>query len=204
MAKLTKQFIESEIQSPAKGQRFFRDDDTPGFAVRATVGSKSFIFEKRVGRENYRITIEKCNEISLESARSQACIMLGNIARGCDPRSGKRINTDKDITLQEVLQKFLDVRILRTDTQRNYHFAINRHFNWLDMPVISITKDMVEKRHHDLTITPNRLGTSGHGRANNALKKLSTLINFAADRFGTEDEPLIKVNPVSRLSKNRS
>jgi len=59
MAKLTKQFIESEIQSPAKGQRFFRDDDTPGFAVRATVGSKSFIFEKRVGRENYRITIEK-------------------------------------------------------------------------------------------------------------------------------------------------
>jgi len=31
--------------------------------------------------------------------------MLGNIARGCDPRSGKRINTDKDITLQEVLHK---------------------------------------------------------------------------------------------------
>ncbi len=63
---------------------------------------------------------------------------------------------------------------------------------------------MVEQRHQYLTVSPNRLGTSGHGRANNALKKLSALINFASDRFGTDDEPLIKVNPVSRLSRNRS
>jgi integrase len=63
---------------------------------------------------------------------------------------------------------------------------------------------MVEQRHHDLTVGPNRLGTSGHGRANNALKKLSAIINFAEDRFGTEDAPLIKVNPVTRLSRNRS
>jgi len=205
MAKLTKQFIESEIQSPPKGQRIYRDDDIRGFAVRATAKAKSFIFEKRVDGDNHRITIGKCSELSLESAKDQACIMLGNIARGCDPKTGKRINTAKDITLQEVLQKFLETRNLRTDTQRNYHFAISHHFkDWLDMPIISITKDMVEERHHDLTVTPNRLGTSGHGRANNALKKLSALINFAADRFGTEEEPLIKINPVSRLSKNRS
>jgi integrase len=72
------------------------------------------------------------------------------------------------------------------------------------MPITSITKDMVEHRHRELTISPNRLGTSGHGRANNALKKLSALINFASDRYGTEDEPLIKTNPVSRLSRNRA
>jgi Integrase len=63
---------------------------------------------------------------------------------------------------------------------------------------------MVEQRHHDLTVSPNRLGTPGHGRANTALKKLSALINFASDRYGTDDEPLIKTNPVSRISRNRS
>ncbi|QQR58770.1 MAG: tyrosine-type recombinase/integrase [Candidatus Melainabacteria bacterium] len=63
---------------------------------------------------------------------------------------------------------------------------------------------MAEQRFHDLTIAPNRLGTSSHGRANNALKKLSALINFASDRFGTDDEPLIKLNPVTRLSRNRA
>jgi integrase len=205
MSKLTKQFIESEIQPPVTGQRFYRDEDIPGFAIRVTPKSCAYILEKRVNGANRRITIAKCSEISLETAKTQVCIMLGEIAKGNDPKSGKRINTLNDITLREVLQKFLETKPLRKDTQRNYHYAVNRHFNdWLDIPIASITKDMVEQRHHELTVSPNRLGTSGHGRANNALKKLSALINFAADRYGTEDEPLIKTNPVSRLSRNRS
>jgi hypothetical protein len=205
MAKLTKQFIESEIKLPVTGQRFYRDEDLSGFAIRVTPKSKSYILEKRVAGSNRRITIGKCADMSLESAKIEACIMLGQIAKGNDPKTGKRINTLHDVTLREVLQKFLDIKPIRRDTQRNYHYAINRHFNdWLDMPITSITKDMVEQRHQELTVSPNRLKTSGHGRANNALKKLSALINFASDRYGTEDEPLIKNNPVSRLSKNRS
>ena len=199
MSKLTKQFIESEIQPPVTGQCFYRDEDVPGFAIRVTPKSKSYIFEKRVDGTNRRITIGKCNEMSVDSARKQACIMLGDIAKGNDPKTGKRINTLNNITLREVLQKFLEIKSIRKDTQRNYHFTIHRHFNdWLDMPITSITKDMAEQRHHELTVSPNRLGTSGHGRANNALKKLSALIDFASDRYGTEDEPLIKTNPVSR------
>lgn len=205
MTKLTKEFIDSKIEAPKDGQRFYRDEDMPGFAVRATRKCKSYILEKRVGGVNRRITIGKCSEMSLESAKTQAFIMLGEIAKGNDPRTGVRINILGDVTLREVLQKFLEIKPIREDTRRNYFYAVNRHFNdWLDMPITSITKDMVEQRHNDLTVSPNRLGTSGHGRANNALKKLSTLINFAADRYGTEDEPLIKTNPVSRLSRNRS
>lgn len=107
--------------------------------------------------------------------------MLGEIAQGKDPRTGKRISALSDITLKEVLQKFLEIKPIRDDTKRNYHYAINRHLNdWLDIPITSITKDMVEQRHQELTVSPNRLGTSGHGRANNVLKKLSALINFAS------------------------
>jgi hypothetical protein len=205
MARLTKTFVDFEIKLPASGQRFYRDDDMPGFAIRVTPRSKSYVLEKRVDRVNRRITIGKCTEMSLDNARKQACIMLGDIAKGNDPKTGKRINVLHDITLREVHQKFLEIKPIREATKRNYHYAINRHFNdWLDLPIASITKDMVEQRHRDLTVGPNRLGTSGHGRANNALKKLSALINFAQDRYGTEDEPLIKINPVTRLSRNRS
>jgi len=205
MTKLTKEFIETEIEKPESGQRFYRDRDVPGFAIRATHNSKSYILEKRVGGSNRRMTIGKCSEMSLEAAKKQACIMLGEIAKGNDPRTGKRINTLIDITLREVLHKFLETKPIREATKLNYISAINCHFrDWLDKPITSITKDMVEQRHHDLTVAPNRLGTSGHGRSNNALKKLSALINFAADRYGTDDEPLIKSNPVSRISKNRS
>jgi integrase len=143
--------------------------------------------------------------MSLEFARKQACIMLGDIAKGNDPKTGKRINNRGDITLRQVLQKFLEIKPIRKDTKLNYHYAINKHLNdWLDLPINSITKDMVEQRHQQLTVAPNRLGTSGRGRANNALKKLSALINFANDRFCTDDEPLVKINPVTRLTLNRS
>ncbi len=111
MSKLTKQFIELEIQPPSAGQMFYRDDDVPGFAVRVTSKSKSYILEKRVAGSNRRITIGKCSEMSLDSAKKQACIMLGDIAKGNDPKTGKRITTLHDITLREVLQKFLDTNM---------------------------------------------------------------------------------------------
>jgi len=186
MSKLTKQFVESKIESPTSGQRFYRDEDVPGFAVRVTPKSKSYIFERRVGGANRRITIGKCDLISFDTARTQACIMLGEIAKGNDPKTGKQIHKFDAVTLRGVLNKFLEVKPLRRDTKRNYIFSLNKHFHdWLDIPITSITKDMVEHRHHFLTVSPNRLGTPGHGRANAALKRL------------------IKINPVTRLTRNR-
>jgi integrase len=204
MAKLTKEFVE-EIEAPVTGQRIYRDEDVLGLGVRVTMKSKSYIFEKRIGGNNRRVTIAKCSEMSLECAKKQACIMLGEIAKGNDPRTGRRINTLNDITLREVLQKFLEIKPIRKATKRNYSSAINRHLeDWLDMPITAISKDMIEQRHRELTDRPNRLKTSGHGRANKTMKMLRALINFASDRFGTEDEPLIKSNPVDRLSQNGS
>jgi hypothetical protein len=63
MSKLTKQFIESEIQPPSTGQRFYRDDDLPGFAIRVMQKPKSYVLEKRVNGANRRITIGKCGEM---------------------------------------------------------------------------------------------------------------------------------------------
>ena len=82
--------------------------------------------------------------------------MLGEIAKGNDPRTGRRINTLSDITLREVLQKFLETKPIREATKNNYVSAINCHFQeWLDKPITSITKDMVEQRHSELTVAPN-------------------------------------------------
>ena len=120
MTRLTNEFVESEIQAPSSGQRFYRDEDIPGFAMRVTLRSKSYILEKRIAGRNRRITIGKCNTMSLDAAKTQACIMLGEIAKRIDPETGKRINVLADVTLQEVLQKFLEVKNIRKDTQRNY------------------------------------------------------------------------------------
>ncbi len=154
MPKLTKHFIDSEITFPSKGYLIYRDDELPGFAVRVTKKSKSYIFEKRYDGINRRITIGKCSSMTLEEARKKASIMIGEIAKGHDPITGKRINDKNDVTLAEVLDRFLEKKPLRPDTKRNYFYAVNRHFkDWLDLPITSITKDMVEERHHDLLLT---------------------------------------------------
>jgi len=62
------------------GQRFYRDDNLSGFAVRVTAKSKSFILEKRVGGINRRITIGRCDEMDLATAKTKAYIMLSEIA----------------------------------------------------------------------------------------------------------------------------
>jgi hypothetical protein len=77
MVKLTKEFIESEIKAPTNGQRFFRDEDVPGFAIRVTLKSKSYILEKRIAGKNRRMTIGRCSAMSLDAAKTQAYIMLG-------------------------------------------------------------------------------------------------------------------------------
>lgn len=72
MPKLTNQFIESEIEVPVSGQRFYRDADLPGFAMRVTPKCKSYVLERRVGGVNRRITIGKCSEMTLDIAKKQA------------------------------------------------------------------------------------------------------------------------------------
>ncbi len=203
MPKLSKEFIES-IENPLKGQCFYRDDDLTGFAIRVTSKSKSYILEKRVGGANLRVTIGNCRDMTIEAARKQTLIMLGDIAKGNDPKTGKRINTRADITLREVFEKFLELKQLRAQTKRNYFYAVNAHLeDWLNLPITSITNDMVEQRHHDLTIKPNRLGTSGHLRATNTLKMLRRLCNFANNHYSIDGEPLIKNDPFSRMSSDR-
>ncbi len=90
MSKLSKHFVENEIRPPISGQCFYRDDDILEFAVRVTRKSMSYILEKRVDGVNRRITIGRCSEISFDAAKKQACSMLGDIARGCDLKTGKR------------------------------------------------------------------------------------------------------------------
>ncbi len=62
--------------------------------------------------------------------------------------------------LEEALQKFLEVKNIREDTQKNYRYLITGHLeDWLAIAITSITKDMVEQRHRELTEILTRSGT---------------------------------------------
>jgi integrase len=203
MPKITQEFLKSGAVSPEEGQIIYRDEDLPGFALRVTPKSKSFIVEKRVNGQNRRVTIGNCEKFTVESAKKEAVKILGAMAQGIDPVTGRR-GPVSEITLREVMEKYLLVRRIRPMTKTVYRRQLTHGLaDWLDLPVTSITKDMIQMRHQKLS-SGTKWGTSGNATANNTMKTLKSMLNFASDHFSNEDEPLIKVNPVSRLSRDRA
>ena len=94
--KLTAGRIRDFGPPDGKAQAFLWDSDAPGLAVRATAGSKSFIFQSKLDGKDIRMTIGSvdvwpidCNEHDNPGARQEARRLQGMIDRGSDPREVK-------------------------------------------------------------------------------------------------------------------
>jgi integrase len=199
--KLTRKSIESlppldTTKSPNKNQEFYRDTALPGFGLKVTKTSKLYIVEKRIHGRLHRSTLGKYPQLTPEQARELAQDTLYRLAKGVDVSASK--NT-KSITMELCFADFLNIRSLKDRTIRDYQTAMNKHFSdWKKKKVVSITRDMVSRRH-------KKLGDSaGHAQANLAMRFLRALLNFASGQYDDgEGNKLIKENPVSRLSETK-
>jgi integrase len=201
MAKISTSFIDNEVIHPNVGQLLIRDDELKGFGLRVTKNCIAFIVERRISGQVRRITIGKYGQMLPEEARQAAQKILSEkLSR--ESVDGKMILST---TLAEVLAKFLALRKLRPNTVRAYSQMTKRCLgDWLHVPVASISKEMVQARHSELTRSTKQ-GSSGEVQANMAMRILRTLLNFAANNYETSDgQPIITANPVRRLSQNRS
>ncbi len=108
------------------------------------------------------------------------------------------------ITLGEVLTAYLTSRPLRPNSIKSHSAIIRRCLgDWMSLPIASITKDMVETRHRELTRV-TRQGTAGKAQANAAMERLGILINFAMNKYEIDGQPILQRNPVDRLSQIRA
>ena len=203
---LTKTAVEKlpspELKAPATcAQKFYRDDRLKGFAVRVTsTGVKTFIVEKRINAKVKRITLGRFGELTVEQARKQAQKLLGEIASGRDPVAKKKEARAKSVTLGEGFERYLEVRSgLKEATVKDYRYIMKSNFgDWLNSPMLNITKDMVGRRH-------SKLGARSHSRANNAMRVLRAVFNFAAGEYeDARGRSLFLENPTRRLSHTRA
>lgn len=180
---------------------FYRDDQLQGFGIRVTSnGAMSYFAEKRVNGKNKRITIGKHGPITSEQARKEAQKLLGEMSTGKDPAADKRDRKTQAVTLRETYKAYLLARKeLKPNTLHDYKRCIEGSLSdWLDKPLTSITKDLVEERHR-------KLGAKSHARANNTMRVLRALFNFAAEKYESQDgKAILTSNPVDRLSKSRA
>lgn len=184
------------------GQKRYYDDKLKGFGVRVTSGgAKTFFVEKLVKGKLRRIKIGRYGELTVEQARRNAQVLLGQIADGLDPLAEKRAAKMRQATLATVMQDYLEARkSLKLKTLYDYKRVLNIAFaSWKDKPIISISKDKVEKHH-------TKLGNEhGEAYANLAMRVLRALFNFAAGKYeDSQGRSLIADNPVRRLSQTRA
>ncbi len=197
-----KLIIPVKVSEGQSAQKRYYDDKLKGFGVRVTSGgTKAFFIEKLIKGKLRRITIGRYPEITVEIARQQAHVLLGQIAQKIDPLAERRAEKMRSVTLKEVLEDYLQARkALKPKTIYDYKRVLKIAFeNWQDQSLISITKDKVAKHHEKLGLA------HGEAYANLAMRILRALFNFAAGQYeDSEGRSLITENPTKRLSQTRA
>lgn len=202
-------FSENKIKKlpvPEKGRVIYYDEALPELGLTITsAGVKSFHVKGRINGKPVRPVIPngKFPSMHPEQARKIARGMLADMARGINPIQAKRENVKaealkkaeavySEITLGTVLKDFLDSKKLihKPATVNNYNRYIKSELDFgvfLDKPLILITLEEILKVH-------NERGQ----KANQAIKALKTMFNFAMNAYEFNGQSIFTRNPVSK------
>lgn len=131
---------------PSGKQVLYWDSGLAGFGVlcSGTSAAKTYVVRGSVHGRDIRKKIERVGLIPLQEARHRAEAMMVAFHGGIDPRNAR----SSSITLRQALELYLNVRqTLKPRSRDEFRAVIDRHLSaWLDIPLRSIDRDMVEQR----------------------------------------------------------
>lgn len=105
MARLTIRLVDA--LKPRAADYFAWDDDLPCFGLRVYAsGRKSYLVQYRVGRRTRRLTLGLHGALTPETARREAKVKLGEIAKGEDPAETRKVDRE-GMTVRELCDRYL-------------------------------------------------------------------------------------------------
>ncbi len=172
---------------------FIRDDKVKGFAAKVNPsGSIKLIAEVRHEGRTIRKTIGQHPHIVIGEARKLAITFIQQV------RTGQLDKPNDDLSLETLFEGYTKGDRLKPNTLRNYREVIFFYLSdWLQKPVASISKQMVEKRFYQIRDKGISGGKPTYSQATKTMRILSALMNYAM-----ADE-LIESNPVQVLKLKR-
>jgi integrase len=206
-AKLTKRIVaQLAAPDPSGKQQLHWCGELRGFFVRVsgTTADKTYgVFGRVNGRQRF-VRIGATSVLDLDDARERAKQIIGNFYVGIDPKivaaEQRKKEAVREVTLRTALDNYLTARKgLRPGTLVFYRQGVEKHLAaWLDLPLRSISADMVEQRHRAIAreIEERRPGFKGEVAANASMVALRTIYNFAA-----ENDDSLPRNPTRRLRR---
>jgi integrase len=197
--RLTKRAIDLAV-APAAGQVFIWDSDLKGFGLRLTPGSKSFIVQTALNGQKKRVTIGRYGVITPEQARTKAKQLLAAMANGTDPSPSQQSRTVNLDTFGGLCDAYLKARAphLKPRTVADYEAWRKRYLEpWDKRDPRSINRDAIELRHREIT------ESHGEAAANQTMRLVRAVFNFAAEYSDQSGQSLFPDNPVRRLTAKR-
>ena len=198
--KITKTAVEN-LPFSTTGQVIYRDTKQEGFGVLVGKRYKSYIVERKLKGRTVRKSLGRITEISAEQARTEAQHYRSLMGKGINPNEQDKLDRANKVSLQKVFDEFLKTRKnLKPRTIYDYKRIMDSYFkDWLEKPIVSLSKDMISRRHVKIG------NENGEPQANGAMRVLRAVINFASGRYEDgKGKPLITENPVRRLSQTRA
>jgi integrase len=160
-------------------------------------GTTTFIYQYRIAGKKKRFSLGKYGKITLKMAQDKAIHLASQVLNGIDPVAEKHKDETEGLTLSTVFKKYLEKRDLKPRTVKDIQRAMAGFDDWMERPILSITREMVAIRH-------KKLGENSHARANLAMRYLRAILNHAsADNAGDNGAGLLPSNPVARLSATK-
>ena len=188
------------------GRRFaVWDPKTPGLCLRVTgKGSKSWYWDRKVGRRHEKVRIAGFNEITLKKARQLAAQLNGELASGANPADRKRAFRS-EMTFDELWKEYLRRHAKPNKRSwRNDEKQYKKHIK----PVLGsqrlseITRVGVTRLHTQIAAKTNRAG--GPIAANRVLGLVSSMFGWAISQgFGDINNPCLGVRRSREIPRTR-
>jgi integrase len=171
------------------------DGDVPGFGIRLrTSGSKTYVFQYKIGNRQRRLTLGPVSALDLGKARSAAKDLYAKVRLGGDPAG------DKQQAKRKASETFMAVASLYLRHQQarlrpRSYAQVERHLSLYAKPLHQLQLEMVTRRDVAACIAAVRTN-SGDTTGNRARSTISAFFTWAMG------EGFVEVN--SAIGTNRS
>jgi integrase len=185
-----------------EADRIWFDDAVPGFGLRIRQsGSRSWIFQYKLGTKTRRLVIGQASAIKLGRAREIAGEYHAKVKLGRDPAGEKRVQVQRSShTFDALVKRYLDQQ--RGELRPGSYREIARHLEQHAAPLHALPLDTIDRR-----IIADRLSSieknSGAVTANRVRATMSAMFGWAMREGLAQENPVANTNKRAERPRDR-
>jgi integrase len=200
--KLSSKNVTSEPLPAGRSEAIFFDDAVPGFGLRVREGgSRSFVFQYKIGAKQRRIALGSCAAIDISKARNTAKDLYARVRLGEDPAGDKAASKAKAAETFEPTAK-LYLAHQKKELRRSSYADVERHL--LKHAKVLHGLQLAKIGRRDIAACIATVAKDGGDVTSNRVRtSLSGFFSWAMGEGLAEQNPVIGTNRKEEKARDR-